>query len=89
MIILLITTCITFIVFALDKYKATHHQRRISENTLLLFSFCGGTLGAILAMIICRHKIAKTSFLLKFSIVLLVQLIVAYFVYQRFLPFKF
>lgn len=88
MIIILIISCFTFFVFAWDKYKARHHKRRISENILLLFSFCGGILGAILAMIICRHKISKRSFILKFIVVLLVQIIVVFFVYQNFFSIR-
>lgn len=88
MVIILIITCFSFFVFALDKYKAIHHKRRISENALLLFSFCGGSLGAILAMIICRHKISKGSFILKFILVLVIQIIVAFFIYQHFFPFN-
>ncbi|HCR77834.1 MAG TPA: DUF1294 domain-containing protein, partial [Chryseobacterium sp.] len=62
----------TFIIYGADKRKAEKHRRRISENALLAISFLGGTVGALLAMIFFRHKIAKTSFLLQFGSVVLI-----------------
>lgn len=77
-IYLLTITFITFVLFAIDKYKAkkSNHQKvsRISEKTLLIFSFLGGTLGAIISMILFRHKIKKISFLIKFIVVVLIQI---------------
>jgi len=64
---------ITFIIFGFDKRKAVKHQRRISENTLLTATFFGGTVGALLGMLIFRHKISKRSFLLKFALIVLIQ----------------
>ncbi|MBB6370338.1 DUF1294 domain-containing protein [Chryseobacterium shigense] len=71
--ILLIINLLTFIIFGWDKKLSIKHKRRIPENTLLGMTFIGGTLGAILGMFIFRHKISKISFLLKFSLVVLVQ----------------
>ncbi|WBX97628.1 DUF1294 domain-containing protein [Chryseobacterium gambrini] len=68
----------TFIIYGTDKIKAEKHQRRISENTLLAVSFLGGTVGALLAMIFFRHKISKTSFLLKFGLIVLLQAVFIY-----------
>ncbi|MEI7486342.1 MAG: DUF1294 domain-containing protein [Chryseobacterium sp.] len=77
--LLLIANLITFSVFALDKWKAAKHQRRISENTLLFITFLCGTIGSLLGMLIFRHKISKKSFLLKFGFVVLIQIILIYF----------
>ncbi|KMQ68985.1 hypothetical protein ACM39_06830 [Chryseobacterium sp. FH2] len=68
----------SFIVFGLDKRKAIRHQRRISENNLLLVSLFGGTIGAICGMLLFRHKISKFSFLWKFGVVVLVQVGMVY-----------
>ncbi|WP_394666061.1 DUF1294 domain-containing protein [uncultured Chryseobacterium sp.] len=68
----------TFIIYGADKRKAEKHRRRISENTLLAVSVLGGTVGAFLAMIIFRHKISKTSFLLKFGCIVLIQMVFIY-----------
>ncbi|WBV53468.1 DUF1294 domain-containing protein [Chryseobacterium gambrini] len=68
----------TFIIYGADKRKAEKHRRRISENTLLAVSVLGGTVGAFLAMIIFRHKISKTSFVLKFGCIVLIQAVFIY-----------
>ncbi|ALR30595.1 hypothetical protein ATE47_08685 [Chryseobacterium sp. IHB B 17019] len=74
-LIVTIINLLSFIIFGLDKRRSIKHQRRIPENTLLLVSFLGGTIGAILGMLIFRHKISKTSFLLKFGVVVLTQIV--------------
>ncbi|MBT2622218.1 MULTISPECIES: DUF1294 domain-containing protein [Chryseobacterium] len=77
--ILLIINLFSFAVFGFDKRRAIKHQRRIPENTLLISVFLGGTIGAILGMLIFRHKISKKSFLLKFGLILLIQIALIYF----------
>ncbi|AZA55159.1 DUF1294 domain-containing protein [Chryseobacterium sp. G0201] len=77
--LLLIVNLITLSVFALDKWKAVKHQRRISENTLLFITFLCGTIGSLLGMLIFRHKVSKKSFLLKFGLVVVIQIILIYF----------
>ncbi|MFY1045662.1 DUF1294 domain-containing protein [Chryseobacterium sp. GP-SGM7] len=74
--VLLIINIITFAVYSLDKWKAAYHKRRISEFSLLVFTFFGGTIGAVLGMMIFRHKISKKSFLRKFGLVIFIQLII-------------
>jgi len=69
---------ITFIIFGIDKRKAVKHQRRISENALLTVTFFGGTIGALLGMLVFRHKISKRSFLLKFSGIVIMQITLVY-----------
>jgi len=71
--ILLIINLFTFIIFSWDKRLSIKHKRRVPENTLLGTAFIGGTIGAILGMLIFRHKVSKKSFLLKFALVVLVQ----------------
>jgi Predicted membrane protein len=63
----------SFILFWIDKRKAIKHQRRISEFTLLLITFLGGTVGALLGMVVFRHKISKRNFLIKFGFIVLIQ----------------
>ncbi|SIQ58279.1 Uncharacterized membrane protein YsdA, DUF1294 family [Chryseobacterium sp. RU37D] len=76
---IIIINFIAFIIFGVDKKRAEKHQRRISENILLSVSFLGGTIGAVLGMTIFRHKISKTSFLLRFGLVVLIQIALFYF----------
>ncbi|MCE3074651.1 DUF1294 domain-containing protein [Chryseobacterium gwangjuense] len=79
MLYLVFINIFSFITFGLDKRKSILHRRRISESTLLGISSVGGTIGAIAAMLIFRHKISKPSFLLKFGFIVLIQAALIYF----------
>ncbi|MFN1216028.1 DUF1294 domain-containing protein [Chryseobacterium kwangjuense] len=61
------------IIFGWDKRLAVKHKKRIPENTLLGLAFIGGTAGAVLGMLIFRHKISKRSFLLKLGMIIIIQ----------------
>jgi uncharacterized membrane protein YsdA (DUF1294 family) len=76
---LIILNLITLIIFGYDKFLATNHKKRISENMLLSVTFFGGTIGTLLGMLIFRHKISKRSFLLKFAFVVLIQVVLICF----------
>ncbi|WP_312077128.1 DUF1294 domain-containing protein [Chryseobacterium sp.] len=73
---LTLSTLITFTAYAIDKYRAVRHKRRISEFFLLSLTFLGGTLGALLAMVIFRHKVSKKIFLLKLSGIIVLQVLI-------------
>ncbi|MBL1220681.1 DUF1294 domain-containing protein [Chryseobacterium sp. L7] len=77
--IFLFLSLLTFIVFGWDKRLAVKHKKRISENTLLGLTLIGGTAGAVLGMLLFRHKISKKSFLLKFAGIVLIQIVCIYF----------
>jgi uncharacterized membrane protein YsdA (DUF1294 family) len=50
---------ITFAVFGIDKYSAIHNRRRIREKTLLYLAIVGGSIGAVAAQKLFRHKTQK------------------------------
>ncbi|CAI8813050.1 DUF1294 domain-containing protein [Chryseobacterium sp. IT-36CA2] len=75
---LLIMNVLTLGVFGFDKWQAKKHQWRISENTLLGISLLGGIIGAASGMILFNHKVSKKTFLMKFVLVVLVDLFVFY-----------
>ena len=58
----IIMSVLTFIVYGIDKFKAVHHNRRISERTLFILAFFLGSLGAIIATILFKHKSNKLKF---------------------------
>ena len=64
---------LTFFLFALDKMKAEKHKWRISENSLLLISFLGGATGALMAMVIFKHKLSKKKFKLGIPILIILN----------------
>lgn len=82
-ILLLFFLFISIVVFVLagyDKYLARKNKRRIPENTLFFLEAIGGTIGLLLAMILFNHKTSKTSFIVKFSAILLIQIVLIYLI---------
>ena len=53
---LLLVNVVTFFTYGIDKYKANKGKWRISEATLLLMAFWGGSIGAGLGMKAFHHK---------------------------------
>jgi uncharacterized membrane protein YsdA (DUF1294 family) len=52
----------TFILFGLDKIRAEAGTWRVSEGTLLIWAFFGGTIGAYAGRAVFRHKTRKQPF---------------------------
>lgn len=52
----------TFGAFALDKAAAESNRHRTPETTLLTLAFIGGSLGALTAQQVLRHKTRKQPF---------------------------
>ncbi|PIR78093.1 MAG: DUF1294 domain-containing protein [Candidatus Magasanikbacteria bacterium CG10_big_fil_rev_8_21_14_0_10_36_16] len=69
---------ITLITFGIDKGKAINNNRRIRERTLWIMSLLGGSLGALLGMKMFRHKTKKLSFQAMMAVILVVQILLAY-----------
>lgn len=84
-----IINVVTFLLFALDKYKAVKKQQRISEKKLYIYALFGGVVGGVLSMVFFRHKIQKQSFMLKyyFIILLWISIVYSYFFYFNRLNF--
>jgi uncharacterized membrane protein YsdA (DUF1294 family) len=84
---LLMINIITFILFALDKFRATswgaggkyswpfHRYRRTSETVLLSYAALGGTLAAFGAQRLFRHKTRKQPFGSRLVIIAWIQII--------------
>ncbi len=76
-IYLIVINILTFMLYGYDKLKSLIHIKnisRVSENKLLLTALLGGTFGSLLAMLLFRHKIKKPSFIIKFSLVVIIQI---------------
>ncbi len=74
----LFISMIVFILAGYDKYLARKNKRRIPENTLFFLEAIGGTIGLLFAMLLFRHKTSKTSFIVKFSGIFLIQIVLVY-----------
>jgi len=87
-ILLLYCSIINVIVFILagyDKSQARKKNRRIPEKTLFFMALTGGSPGLLTAMLFFKHKTSKTSFIVKFVVILAIQatLIIAFLNYKK------
>lgn len=74
----LIINLIAFFVYADDKRRARHDQWRISESTLVVVALVGGSVGALLAMLMLRHKTRHRKYVIGIPAILLVQILIIY-----------
>jgi len=73
-----VVNSIAFILAGYDKHLAVKHKRRIPENTLFTIAFFGGSIGLLLAMLLFRHKTSKFSFIIKFIVIFVLQIVLVY-----------
>lgn len=81
LIYLLIVNVGTFIIYGVDKLKAKEHWWRISEFTLLLLAFVGGSIGAWLGMKVWHHKTLHKKFKYGVPVILFLQIMAFFVVY--------
>ena len=77
---LIIWNALVMGLYGLDKLKATRSKWRISESTLILCAFLGGSVGAMFAMSFFRHKTQKPKFKILVPVALVLHIAVAAFV---------
>lgn len=73
-------------MYGYDKLQALKNLtsiQRVSEIKLLLSSLLGGTIGSIISMVLFRHKIKKASFIIKFLLIVILQIIAIFFYIKR------
>lgn len=83
-IYLIVINLITIFVFSFDKSRSKTDGKRISEKTLLLLAFIGGSPAALYAMNTFRHKTKKYSFQLPLYLIILLQIALIVWLLQRF-----
>ena len=77
---LIVINIISLIAFALDKiYAVGHSNRRIRISVLLLLSFIGGSIGALLAMYVFRHKTRKDYFVIGVPLTMIMQVFLIFY----------
>ena len=76
---LILINIVTFVVFGLDKLLAKHprFRQRVPEKNLLLLAVVGGSVGALLGMLVFRHKTLHRVFRVGVPVILAVQLLLA------------
>ena len=65
---------VTFIIYWFDKWMARANSWRVPELILWLLALLGGSVGALLAVELLRHKSKKLSFQLVLWLIILLQL---------------
>ena len=73
----------TFLLFALDKHRARTGGRRNAERRLLTMAAIGGSLGALAAQQILRHKTRKQPFGARLAGIVGVQAVILALVLAR------
>ena len=76
---LILINIVTFVVFGLDKHLSKHprFRQRVPEKNLLLLAVVGGSMGALLGMLVFRHKTLHRVFRVGVPVILAVQLLLA------------
>ena len=69
-----ILNVITFLIYAIDKWKAKKNRWRIPESILLLLAVLGGSIGALMGMKIWHHKTMHKKFKYGIPLILVLQI---------------
>ena len=71
---LIVINIVALTLMGADKRKAKKHAWRISEKALFLSALAGGSVGALLGMLLFRHKTKHWYFVVGMPLILAVQL---------------
>ena len=71
---LLAVNIVTFLLYGIDKYKATKGKWRISEATLLTMAAIGGSIGAWAGMRLWHHKTMHKKFKYGIPVIIIMQI---------------
>lgn len=74
---------VTFTVYGVDKAKARRGAWRVPEKTLFLLPLLGGSVGALLGMLVFRHKTKHWYFVWGIPLILLAQIALAAWIYVK------
>ena len=72
----------SFAAMARDKRLARQGERRIPETTLLSLAILGGSPGALLGMLLFRHKTRHPAFSVGLPVILLVHIAIIWMLYH-------
>jgi len=76
LLVLLLFNVVTFCVYWWDKEAARDGEWRVSEARLLQFALFGGSLGAVAAQKLLRHKTRKEPFRSRLRLIVLLHIAV-------------
>ena len=84
-IYLIVINLISFLAMYIDKRKAKYGRWRIPEQTLFILALIGGSIGAIVGVYTFRHKTKKLRFSIGFPVILILQIILIFSVWNDFI----
>lgn len=70
---LAVVNAAAFLIYGIDKWKARHGKRRISEAALLWMAAAGGSIGAWMGMKTWHHKTQHKKFCYGVPLIMLAQ----------------
>ena len=73
----------TFLLYGVDKWKARKGRWRIPEDSLIWLAVAGGSIGALGAMFLFRHKTRHLKFILGIPAILLLQVLLVFWLLRR------
>ena len=77
-----ILNVITFLIYAIDKWKAKKSRWRIPESILLLLAVLGGSIGALMGMKIWHHKTMHKKFKYGIPLIMILQIGMLLYLWQ-------
>lgn len=72
-IYLIAINLVTFFIYGIDKLKAKRGKWRIPESMLLTLAVVGGSIGALLGMLVFRHKTKHKKSIIGVPLILAAQ----------------
>ena len=72
-IYLIVINLVTFFIYGIDKLKAKRGKWRIPESMLLTLAVVGGSIGALLGMLVFRHKTKHKKFTIGVPLIIAAQ----------------
>ena len=84
LIIIILFNLIAFALFGIDKKLAIKNKRRIPISVLFIVSAIGGTIGAILGMLVFHHKTSKMYFILGIPLIFIIHIMLYLMVMSTF-----
>ena len=79
---LVVINLISIIVTISDKNRSKKNKWRVKEKTLFTLAILGGSVSMYITMRIIRHKTKHLSFMLGIPVIIVLQLLLAYFIWR-------
>ncbi len=76
--ICVIMSVAAFFAYGIDKYRARHRKWRVPESVLLSLGIFGGAAGALVGMLVFRHKTRHWYFWIILLAALVVQILLIF-----------